>query len=446
MRDASTNHTTKAWKKRFTFFLLIFAGIVLTLTCGKKAPPSPPVPIVPTPAQDVRISQAGPSLLFAFKIPRLSTDERTPVDLGKLVIYRLKAPRVPAPTTPTQTAPAPTTQTQTAPQTQPVPQTQIVAPQSQPAPQTQTAPQTQSAPQTQTVPQTQTQVVPPETARTVSPEEFEEQAEKIAEIPAEKIDSYMRDDYFIYQDPRELKPGSEDLQNWFYYGVKLYNKKNKENEFGRLQALFPVIVPEGPKQFTAKLTEKAIVFSWAPVTKDIAGKPLPEGSVSYNVYRGSHANFAPTQPLNPVAMPTPSFSDTAFQFGRPYYYFVRAFVNSHKREQESEHSNVIFVFPQDIYPPSTPQELNVVAAREGMVLIWAPNPEEDVAGYNIYRKVEGETEFKKHNAKLIRETTYSDPDVKPNIRYYYQVSAVDNAPVPNESARSAEVSEIRTNP
>ena len=110
--------------------------------------------------------------------------------------------------------------------------------------------------------------------RTISPEEFEEQAEKIAEIPEDKIGSYLRDGFFIFSDPRDIKAGSEELQSWFYYGVKMYNKRNKPNEFGRLSGLFPEIVPEAPRQFIAKVTEKEIQLSWVPVTKDIAGKPL----------------------------------------------------------------------------------------------------------------------------------------------------------------------------
>ncbi len=437
MRHANPERSKKSWKKRIAFILTVSVAIILTITCGKKAPPSPPIPIVPQAAADNKIAQAGSSFIFAFKIPPLSTDDKTPVEMGKLVIYRLKAPRL-LPTAPTQTAPT-QTQTQTAPQTQSAPKTQNST-------QTQTASQTQQTQTQQTQTQTQTQTAPAETPRALSATEFEDQAEKIAEIPEDKIDSYMRDDFFVYQDKREIKAGSEDLQNWFYYGVKLYNKKNKENDFGRLIALFPEIVPQAPQNLTVKASEKMIQLTWDPVSRDIAGKPLAASAVSYDVYRGSHANFAPFQSLNSYPITSTTLGDPEFQFGRPYYYFVRAFVNTQKREQQSEESNVIFIFPQDTYPPSAPQELNVVAAREGMVLIWAPNPEEDVTGYNVYRKVEGEADFKKHNTKLVRETTYSDPDVKPGLKHYYQVSAVDNAPAANESPRSNEVSEVQRNP
>ena len=353
------------------------------------------------------------------------------------MIYRYKAPRIlPTQTQPTQTQP----QTQTAPQKQTAPQTQ-----SQPRTQTQSQTQTQTQTQSQTQTQTQPQTAPkaPEVARTLGGDEFENLAEKLIEIPPDKIDSYMRDDTFVFQDKRDLKTGSDELQSWFYYGAKLYSKKNKENEFGKLAALFPDVVPEAPKQFLARASEKKITLQWAPVTQDISGKPLASGTVAYDIYRGSSANFAPITPITQTTLSTITYDDTTFQFGKPYYYFVRAYLTTQRRDQQSAPSNINFIFPQDIYPPSVPQELNVVAAREGMVLIWAPNPEEDVAGYNIYRKVEGEQDFKKINKDLVRETTFSDPDVKPGLKHYYEISAVDSAPVPNESPRSAEVFEVK---
>ena len=99
------------------------------------------------------------------------------------------------------------------------------------------------------------------------------------------------------------------------------------------------------------------------------------------------------------------------------------------------------MYPQDTFSPAAPQELNVVAAREGMVLIWAPNLENDVAGYNIYRSTEPGKDYKKINSDLVRETTYTDADIRRRQVYYYVVTAVDSAPVPNESEHSNEVSE-----
>ena len=175
---------------------------------------------------------------------------------------------------------------------------------------------------------------------------------------------------------------------------------------------------------------------------DIANKPLAAGSVTYSIYRGKSADFAPVRPLNSTPLTTTEYTDTAFETGQAYYYFVRAHTSTQKQAQESAGSNVILLFPQDTFPPTPPQELNVVAAREGMVLIWAPNPERDVAGYNVYRSDTSATGYAKINGDLVRETTYTDASVKPRQKYYYVVTAVDSAPVPNESKYSDEIAEV----
>ncbi len=76
-------------------------------------------------------------------------------------------------------------------------------------------------------------------------------------------------------------------------------------------------------------------------------------------------------------------------------------------------------------------------------MIWAPNPEDDVAGYNVYRSIEPGKNYEKVNKEIIHETTFTDPGIQMQQKYYYVVTAVDNAPVPNESPHSAEISEVK---
>ena len=51
------------------------------------------------------------------------------------------------------------------------------------------------------------------------------------------------------------------------------------------------------------------------------------------------------------------------------------------------------VFTRDIYPPAQPGGLQAVFSSVGQKpfidLTWAPNMESDLAGYNVYRWVEG---------------------------------------------------------
>ncbi len=64
--------------------------------------------------------------------------------------------------------------------------------------------------------------------------------------------------------------------------------------------------------------------------------------------------------------------------------------------------------------------------------------EGDLAGYNVFRWVEG-GQPQKLNTQLIQVPSYRDETIEPGKKYFYAVSAVDLRG--NESPRSAEASE-----
>ncbi len=460
---------------------ILLLSLLILITCGKKAPPLPPIPIVAqTPAEN-KIRQGGDLFLYFFQLPTLNTDN-TPLEISKIEIYKLIEPRVlvegATQTAPTQTQPQTQTaqtqnapQTQTAPETQPSPQTEIsagttVLTQTQAVSETQTEPQklagigaqTQTAPQTQTQLQTQTGIQTQtsqsqsqtqtqtqkksEDPRTIEEKEFNSRSELITEIPGNLVQGYVREGYFIYTEKLDLQPESEEFKHWTYYAAKIYNQRGKSGGFTRMVALFPAPVPKAPSNFTATIDEQGIHLTWKPVDSNILGKAIAEGLVSYNIYRGTNANFAPAEPINTDSVKETTYTDTTTQDGQAYYYFVRAHNDDQKKQQESAPSNVILIFAQDTFAPSAPEELNVVSAREGMVLIWAPNPEKDISGYNIYRSMKAGSDYEKVNIELVRETTYTDTTTKGKEKYYYVITAVDNAPVPNESPHSNEISEV----
>jgi fibronectin type 3 domain-containing protein len=72
-------------------------------------------------------------------------------------------------------------------------------------------------------------------------------------------------------------------------------------------------------------------------------------------------------------------------------------------------------------------------------LTWAPNMEADLAGYNVFRWVDG-GQPQKLNTQPVQVSSYRDEAVEPGKTYRYSVSAVDLRG--NESPRSAEASEV----
>jgi fibronectin type 3 domain-containing protein len=71
-------------------------------------------------------------------------------------------------------------------------------------------------------------------------------------------------------------------------------------------------------------------------------------------------------------------------------------------------------------------------------LIWGPDTDADLAGYNVYRK-EGSSAPVKINVEVVKVPAYRDTAVQAGHTYTYTVTATDVRG--NESARSAEASE-----
>ncbi|HYK51304.1 MAG TPA: hypothetical protein VEU94_16385 [Terriglobales bacterium] len=100
------------------------------------------------------------------------------------------------------------------------------------------------------------------------------------------------------------------------------------------------------------------------------------------------------------------------------------------------------VFTKDVYPPAVPNGLQAVFSGPGQPpfidLLWAPNTEADLSGYNVYRREEG-AQPAKINSEPVKSPAFRDVNVISGKTYWYSVSAVDARG--NESARSEESSE-----
>ena len=94
-------------------------------------------------------------------------------------------------------------------------------------------------------------------------------------------------------------------------------------------------------------------------------------------------------------------------------------------------------FLPDEAAPSQPLGLSADTSTEGqVVLTWNENPENDVVGYRIYRSIDKGETFTQLNQFLTVNATYTDTEPSDETNEY-QVTAVDNAAVPNESTPSA---------
>src|SRR5262249_39833320 len=109
---------------------------------------------------------------------------------------------------------------------------------------------------------------------------------------------------------------------------------------------------------------------------------------------------------------------------------------------ESDDTPDIRIFAHDVFPPSIPTGLQAAFSGAGPTsfidLIWTPDTEVDLAGYNVYRREEGGAPTR-INPSLVQVPAFRDSGVTAGHTCFYSVSSVDRSG--NESGRSEEASE-----
>lgn len=141
--------------------------------------------------------------------------------------------------------------------------------------------------------------------------------------------------------------------------------------------------------------------------------------------------------------------DTGIEWGKTYLYWVTPITRVYSQtgqlisEIEGDDSTPIEVVTHDVFPPAVPERLltvvNRIPGKKFVDLIWAPNTEKDLAGYNIYRREAG-GQMERVNSAPITILSFQDTNVTAGHTYFYCISAVDIRG--NESAKSQEVSEV----
>ena len=150
--------------------------------------------------------------------------------------------------------------------------------------------------------------------------------------------------------------------------------------------------------------------------------------------------------------------DPTIEWEKNYTYWVapvtRVYSENPRKmvaEVEGDDSEPVELTTHDVFAPARPGGLLAVASEIPTVkfvdLIWSPNGESDVAGYNIYRRegVDGQGDAQGGKPERIKTVPFSmvsfhDTDVVAGRKYFYSISAVDLRG--NESPRSEETAEV----
>lgn len=259
-------------------------------------------------------------------------------------------------------------------------------------------------------------------------EEFAARATLIGSVTYDEIKNAA--DTLTYADTLELAGEPARLR----YAVRYVNASGQRAAFSNFLLIEPSArVAQPPELITTgkELAESAITISWQPPAANIDGS-TPVNLLGYNVYRIDEAQSeSGVTPLNSSLVAGTQFADQSFKFGAGYRYFVRSVsLGTDGAQVESLNSNSLPISPRDTFPPSAPSSITIAAAPGRLSLFFPANPEADVVGYTIYRSTDPglpKERWTKLTTALLERTTFQDENVESGKRYYYFLTATDQA-------------------
>ena len=162
---------------------------------------------------------------------------------------------------------------------------------------------------------------------------------------------------------------------------------------------------------------------------DNVDKTTPPNLLGYYVYRSTSEN-EPAKLLTKTPVTGTTLRDEFFEFGKQYFYFVRAVSASTEATPiESDESNIVKVKPIDMFPPSRTGGDHARRRAECDFDLFRGNPEKDIAGYKIYRSTD--PNLPKDQWTLLTPSLddkhFSGHECRVGKTYYYYLTATDTA-------------------
>jgi hypothetical protein len=276
------------------------------------------------------------------------------------------------------------------------------------------------------------EVPPPQRAR--ASHQQSKSAKRVTKLQASYIDKLS---------PALLveNPGAQ-----IFYAVSVLNENGRSAGLSNIVHVPAVPVLPPPSDFRAQVTAEGVVLSWSPIPR---AKESPALRHSYRVYRRLESGTTDTVvgevPL--YASSGTQIVDHSFEWEKTYVYRATVVTLIHEEGKpdtqfEGDDTPAAKVFAHDVFPPAVPAGLQAVFSGVGQQpfidLVWAPDTDADLAGYNVFRREAGTTAVK-INSELVKTPAFRDMNVASGKTYFYSVSAVDVRG--NESAPSQETSE-----
>jgi len=214
------------------------------------------------------------------------------------------------------------------------------------------------------------------------------------------------------------------------YALRFANASGQKAAFSNFLLIEPAgRVASNPTELRSELSQDAVTLTWTQPAANIDGS-TPSSLLGYNVYRSS-SDKQPARLLNKTPVSETEFRDEFFEFGKQYYYFVRAVsLGTGSEPVESTESNILEIKPVDTFAPSAPTAITLAVGQNLISIFFATNPEKDIKGYSIYRSLDKDLELAKWQIltpELLERNSFQDKTVEAGKQYFYYITATDTA-------------------
>ncbi len=193
----------------------------------------------------------------------------------------------------------------------------------------------------------------------------------------------------------------------------------------------PAAAPEG---VTATAGDGQVALKWQPVTLLVDGSPV-EGGMKYQVLRSIEGKEF-ERLGEPVA--ATEYVDRQVSNGQEYFYIIQSMMVLKGDLVSGRVSKAVAATPLDLKPPPTPTEVMAVRTDVGIKVFWEKSDAADLGGYRVYRRTASKNSYELLGEVAPAYTIFVDSKAGENVRYYYAITAFDQATPPNESKKSKE--------
>jgi hypothetical protein len=375
---------------------------VLTVACGKKGPPLPPLVRLPAAPVNITADRRGDTVDITFTVPDTNTDRSKPANIERVDVYAI-------------TAPPSVTDEQLLKRGTKIGSVAVKSPKDP-----------NDVVEEDEVDEEVEPASGPGLDQGVTAhlqESLTQQALARATLTSEKQRRARAEDAEV-----PLLGPALGLPSRTYAAVGV-SSRGKPGPFSK-RVVAPLIdPPPAPRDLRMSYTDAQVDLKWqpiatpAPADEVLPSRPLGMAApvIGYNVYDVSSAT--PVK-VNKDPLSDPSTADPRIAWGERRCYVVRAVASMPGAAVESAPSPQACDTLKDTFPPAAPKGLRSVAGEGTINLIWDPNTEADLGGYVVYRGTGGELTAVVQEP--IAETSFTDR-VQPGVHFVYAIRAVDKA-------------------